>query len=123
MVLPADRLAGQWAAGEALASCSVGGLQDLGVSAAALGRLVETLWRIERTTRCGSLEEGLEDLESQLREFEAASEACAPVRFMGAFVVDLLVRLDVRNDWKRRECERVRCGDGVKGCGLGGWGC
>lgn len=60
--------------------------QGLGVPAAALGRLVETLWRIERTTNCGSLEEDLEDLESQLREFEAASEACAPVRFMGSFV-------------------------------------
>ena len=46
-------------------------------------------------------------METQLREFEAAAEACAPVRFMGAMVVDLLVKLDVRNDWKRRERERA----------------
>jgi hypothetical protein len=87
----------------ALYSCSAGDLQ--GLPAAALSRLVDTLWRIERTTSCGSLEEDLEAMETQLREFEAAAEACAPVRFMGAMVVDLLVNLDVRNDWKRRERE------------------
>ena len=46
-------------------------------------------------------------METQLREFEAAAEACAPVRFMGAMVVDLLVKLDVRNDWKQSERERA----------------
>ena len=39
---PADCVAGQRAAGEALASCSVGDLQGLGIPAATLGRLVET---------------------------------------------------------------------------------
>ena len=34
---PVDRLAGQRAAGKALASCSVGDLQGLGIPAAALG--------------------------------------------------------------------------------------
>ena len=95
---PEDVWAGRRAAGGALYSCSAGDLQ--GLPAAELSRLVDTLWRIERTTSCGSLEEDLEAMETQLREFEAAAEACAPVRFMGAIVVDLLVKLDVRNDWK-----------------------
>ena len=103
----ADRAAGQLAAGEALYSCSPGDLQGCGVLAAAISQLVETLWRIERTTSCGRLDEDLEDLETQLRVVKAAAETCAPMRFMGAVVADFLVNIDVRNDWKRRERERV----------------
>mgnify|MGYP001172923110 CR=1 FL=1 len=103
VVAPEDVWAGRRAACGALYSCSAGDLQ--GLPAAELSRLVDTLWRIERTTSCGSLEEDLEAMETQLREFEAAAEACAPVRFMGAMVVDLLVNLDVRAGWKRRERE------------------
>jgi hypothetical protein len=103
----ADRAAGQLAAGEALYSCSPGDFQGCGVLAAAISQLVETLWRIERTTSCGRLDEDLEDLETQLRVVKAAAETCAPMRFMGAVVADFLVNIDVRNDWKRRERERV----------------
>jgi hypothetical protein len=103
----ADRAAGQLAAGEALYSCSPGDFQGCGVLAAAISQLVETLWRIERTTSCGRLDEDLEDLETQLRVVKAAAETCAPMRFMGAAVADFLVNIDVRNDWKRRERERV----------------
>ena len=103
----ADRAAGQLAAGEALYSCSPGDFQGCGVLAAAISQLVETLWRIERTTSCGRLDEDLEDLETQLRVVKAAAETCAPMRFMGAVVEDLLVNIDVRNNWKRRERERV----------------
>ena len=103
----ADRAAGQLAAGEALYSCSPGDFQGCGVLAAAISQLVETLWRIERTTSCGRLDEDLEDFETQLRVVKAAAETCAPMRFMGAVVADFLVNIDVRNDWKRRERERV----------------
>ena len=85
----ADRAAGQLAAGEALYSCSPGDFQGCGVLAAAISQLVETLWRIERTTSCGRLDEDLEDLETQLRVVKAAAETCAPMRFMGAVVADL----------------------------------
>jgi hypothetical protein len=102
-----DRAAGQLAAGEALYSCSLGDLQGCGVLGAAIFQLVETLWRVERTTSCGRLDEDLEDLETQLRVVKAAAEACAPMRFMGAAVADLLVNIDVRNNWKRRERDRV----------------
>ena len=103
----ADRAAGQLAAGEALYSCSLGDLQGCGILGDAILQLVETLWRIERTTCCGRLDEDLEDLETQLRVVKAAAETCAPMRFMGAVVADFLVNIDVRNDWKRRERERV----------------
>ena len=105
----ADLAAGQLAAGEALYSCSPGDFQGCGVLAAAISQLVETLWRIERTTSCGRLDEDLEDLETQLRVVKAAAETCAPMRFMGAVVADLLVNknIDVRDQWKRRERERV----------------
>lgn len=103
----ADRAAGQLAAGEALYSCSLGDLQGCGILGDAILQLVETLWRIERTTCCGRLDEDLEDLETQLRVVKAAAETCAPMRFMGAVVEDLLVNIDVRNNWKRRERERV----------------
>ena len=92
----ADQAAGQLlelAAGEALYSCSPGDFQGCGVLAAAISQLVETLWRIEKTTSCGRLDEDLEDLETQLRVVKAAAETCAPMRFMGAVVADFLVNI------------------------------
>ena len=106
---PVDRAAGQRAAGEALYSCSPGDLQGYGVQlvvlADAISQLTETWRRIDYTTSCGRLDEDLEDLETRLRAVEAAAEQCAPMRFMGAVVADLLVNLDVRDRWKRRERE------------------
>ena len=80
----ADDTAGMLACCVALASCPLGALRGVGVPGAALARLVASLQRLMNATSGWCLEEDLEDLETRLREFVAAAETRAPVRFMGA---------------------------------------
>ena len=111
---PADGVAaGLLAACEALSSWTLGDLQGIGKPAAALARLVDTLWRLEETTSGWCLEEDLEDLEMRLCEFEAAAEVCTPVRFLRAVVVKILVNLDVRDRRTERDRAAATASKGV----------